>query len=119
MPLAHTEGPGHQERLERVAGMAEVTALAAPPSLRPLYQFSAGQARAHLQVIARFGRFPHRNPILGRASTPEETGAKAVVPGLFGEQGGWLSASGRKFRPITLLVGTGSIDAVTSIPFSR
>jgi uncharacterized protein (DUF924 family) len=23
-------------------------------------------------VIARFGRFPHRNPILGRASTPEE-----------------------------------------------
>jgi hypothetical protein len=49
----------------------------------------------------------------------KETGAKAVVPGLFGEQGGWLSASGRKFRPITLLVGTGSIDAVTSIPFSR
>jgi fructose-bisphosphate aldolase class I len=48
-----------------------------------------------------------------------ETGAKAVVPGLFGEQGGQLSASGRKFRPITLLVGTGSIDAVTSIPFSR
>jgi uncharacterized protein (DUF924 family) len=23
-------------------------------------------------VIARFGRFPHRNRILGRASTPEE-----------------------------------------------
>jgi uncharacterized protein (DUF924 family) len=23
-------------------------------------------------VIARFGRFPHRNAILGRASTPEE-----------------------------------------------
>jgi uncharacterized protein (DUF924 family) len=23
-------------------------------------------------VIARFGRFPHRNEILGRASTPEE-----------------------------------------------
>jgi uncharacterized protein (DUF924 family) len=23
-------------------------------------------------VIARFGRFPHRNPILGRASTPLE-----------------------------------------------
>ena len=54
-----------------------------------------------------------------RPPRPKETGAKAVVPGLFGEQGGWLSASGRKFRPITLLVGTGSIDAVTSIPFSR
>lgn len=26
----------------------------------------------HHEVIARFGRFPHRNAILGRASTPEE-----------------------------------------------
>lgn len=26
----------------------------------------------HLQVIERFGRFPHRNRILGRVSTPEE-----------------------------------------------
>jgi uncharacterized protein (DUF924 family) len=26
----------------------------------------------HLEVIERFGRFPHRNEILGRASTPEE-----------------------------------------------
>jgi hypothetical protein len=59
------------------------------------------------------------NECSNAAWTPDETGAKAVVPGLFGEQGGWLSASGRKFRPITLLVGTGSIDAVTSIPFSR
>jgi uncharacterized protein (DUF924 family) len=30
-------------------------------------------ARRHYDVIARFGRFPHRNAILGRASTPEET----------------------------------------------
>ena len=29
-------------------------------------------ARRHAAVIARFGRFPHRNAILGRASTPEE-----------------------------------------------
>jgi len=29
-------------------------------------------AQVHLDIIARFGRFPHRNPILGRASTPEE-----------------------------------------------
>lgn len=26
----------------------------------------------HRDIIARFGRFPHRNPILGRKSTPEE-----------------------------------------------
>jgi len=29
-------------------------------------------AHRHRGVIARFGRFPHRNPILGRANTPEE-----------------------------------------------
>ncbi len=29
-------------------------------------------ARKHYDVIARFGRYPHRNAILGRASTPEE-----------------------------------------------
>ncbi len=29
-------------------------------------------ARKHFEVIRRFGRFPHRNDILGRASTPEE-----------------------------------------------
>lgn len=29
-------------------------------------------AARHCEVIARFGRFPHRNDILGRESTPEE-----------------------------------------------
>lgn len=29
-------------------------------------------AQIHLDIIARFGRFPHRNAILGRISTPEE-----------------------------------------------
>lgn len=29
-------------------------------------------ARIHADVIARFGRFPHRNIVLGRTSTPEE-----------------------------------------------
>jgi uncharacterized protein (DUF924 family) len=29
-------------------------------------------AKIHLDVIARFGRFPHRNPALGRATTAEE-----------------------------------------------
>jgi uncharacterized protein (DUF924 family) len=30
-------------------------------------------AERHRAIIRRFGRFPHRNAILGRASTPEET----------------------------------------------
>ena len=29
-------------------------------------------ARRHYEIIARFGRFPHRNAVLGRISTPEE-----------------------------------------------
>ena len=29
-------------------------------------------ARHHHEIIARFGRFPHRNALLGRESTPEE-----------------------------------------------
>jgi uncharacterized protein (DUF924 family) len=29
-------------------------------------------ARRHFEIIARFGRFPHRNAALGRSSTPEE-----------------------------------------------
>lgn len=29
-------------------------------------------ARRHFDVVAQFGRFPHRNAILGRESTPEE-----------------------------------------------
>jgi uncharacterized protein (DUF924 family) len=29
-------------------------------------------ARHHHDIVARFGRFPHRNAILGRESTPEE-----------------------------------------------
>jgi uncharacterized protein (DUF924 family) len=29
-------------------------------------------AEKHHEIIARFGRFPHRNAVLGRASTPEE-----------------------------------------------
>jgi uncharacterized protein (DUF924 family) len=29
-------------------------------------------AELHADIIRRFGRFPHRNPVLGRATTPEE-----------------------------------------------
>ena len=35
-------------------------------------QDKAHWAQIHLVIIARFGRFPHRNPVLGRTSTPAE-----------------------------------------------
>ena len=37
-------------------------------------------ARKHREVIARFGRFPHRNAILGRAPRPDELAAGEVTP---------------------------------------
>jgi uncharacterized protein (DUF924 family) len=42
--------------------------------------YHLGFAKKHHDVIARFGRFPHRNAILGRAPRPEETAAGDVVP---------------------------------------
>jgi uncharacterized protein (DUF924 family) len=41
---------------------------------RPLGGESLRYALHHQDIVARFGRFPHRNAILGRASTPAEEG---------------------------------------------
>lgn len=72
LPLAHAEGPDHLARLDRVVALMERVADEALPHLQPLYRHSVSQARGHRDVIARFGRYPHRNDILGRSSTPEE-----------------------------------------------
>ena len=73
LPMGHAEGPGHLHRLDRVVALAENVVLDAPERFRMYYQFSLSQARANRGLIARFGRYPHRNDILGRASTPEES----------------------------------------------
>jgi uncharacterized protein (DUF924 family) len=41
-------------------------------SERTADDLSTDYARRHLEIVARFGRFPHRNAILGRTSTPAE-----------------------------------------------
>jgi uncharacterized protein (DUF924 family) len=64
MPFEHAEDAFMQER-----AVALFTALAAE---HPGFDESLDYAHRHRGVIARFGRFPHRNEILGRASTPEE-----------------------------------------------
>ena len=59
LPFEHSEDPADQERsvaLCRNSGDAD----------------ALKWAELHADVIRRFGRFPHRNPILGRASTPDE-----------------------------------------------
>ncbi len=69
LPLGHAEQLRH---LEVAVKLAEDLAAKAPAELRRVLEHSASQARGHRDVIARFGRHPHRNAALGRASIPEE-----------------------------------------------
>jgi uncharacterized protein (DUF924 family) len=69
LPLGHSEELGH---LEVAVRLAEELAANASPAVRRVLEHSASQARGHRDVIARFGRHPHRNAVLGRQSTPEE-----------------------------------------------
>jgi uncharacterized protein (DUF924 family) len=69
MPLAHSEDVTRQER-----HLALVTAAAnqAPPLLQKAWGAFPEHAKGYLEQIRRFGRFPHRNAILGRTCTQEE-----------------------------------------------
>jgi len=50
----------------------ETLAAEASPAEQGLFEGFLDYARKHREVIARFGRFPHRNELLGRTSTPDE-----------------------------------------------
>lgn len=59
LPFEHSEDMADQERaltLYKAAGEAD----------------NLKWAELHADIIRRFGRFPHRNAVLGRATTPEE-----------------------------------------------
>lgn len=64
MPLMHSEAIADQRR-----------------SLELFRRINQGRnfafARSHYRMIARFGRFPHRNAVLGRKTTPAEKRAIA------------------------------------------
>jgi uncharacterized protein (DUF924 family) len=67
LPFMHSEDPADQDRsvaLFQAAGL---------PTRWPEH---------HRDIIRRFGRFPHRNAVLGRDSTPEEL-AYLAAPGAF------------------------------------
>ena len=68
-PLAHAEDLALQQR-----SVVETDKLASEVAewQRPTFARGAEHARKHRDVIARFGRFPHRNATLGRETTPEE-----------------------------------------------
>ena len=58
LPFAHSEHPADQDR-----SVALVARLGQP---------HLSHAERHRDIIRRFGRFPHRNPLLGRAMTAQE-----------------------------------------------
>ena len=59
----------HSESLEDQLKACELTA---PLAAFPETEDAPRYALRHRDIIRRFGRFPHRNVVLGRASTPEE-----------------------------------------------
>ena len=67
MPFQHSEDLSDQRRSIQL-----VTALGD--------DFYLGYAKKHHDVIERFGRFPHRNAILGRSPRPDESAAGDVFP---------------------------------------
>jgi uncharacterized protein (DUF924 family) len=59
LPFEHSEDMADQDR-----GIALYTAAGDTDGLK--------WAKIHHDIISRFGRFPHRNAVLGRTTTPEE-----------------------------------------------
>jgi len=70
LPLEHAEDIDLQEQSVR---LFERLHARAPIELRSMFESFAFYARWHRDVIHRFGRFPHRNEVLHRPSTPAET----------------------------------------------
>lgn len=60
------------EHSETLADQELACELTRPLAAFPETDDTLRYAEAHRAIIARFGRFPHRNAILGRPSTPEE-----------------------------------------------
>jgi len=63
LPFEHSESLDDQWR-----ALALIGPLAAWPETADVFRYAV----RHWEVIQRFGRFPHRNAALGRASTPQE-----------------------------------------------
>ncbi len=66
MPFMHAEDRVHQDI--GVGAFDRLASTDAPAAITGAIKY----ARMHRDIVTRFGRFPHRNETLGRASTPEE-----------------------------------------------
>lgn len=76
MPLEHAEDIHLQNECIK---LFETAVAEAPLDQRGAYESGLDFAKRHHRVIAKFGRYPDRNPILGRESTPDE--AKYLAEG--------------------------------------
>ena len=82
MPLEHAEDRDVQ-RLS--VHLFERLAAEASEEWRAELRGNAGYAREHRMIVERFGRFPHRNAVLGRTSTPAEEEYLAADAPRFGQ----------------------------------
>ena len=69
MPLMHAEDVAQQTRCVQCF---EQAASEKEGAVRKKLEMNLDYARKHRDIVARFGRFPHRNEILSRESTDEE-----------------------------------------------
>lgn len=69
LPFEHGESLADQRRS---VALFEALAREVPERDRAAFERTADFARRHAAIVERFGRFPHRNAILGRVSTVEE-----------------------------------------------
>jgi uncharacterized protein (DUF924 family) len=81
LPLEHCEEMEAQERCVSLFGKLVDRA---PVDQRSQLESALSYAIRHREVIRRFGRFPHRNGILGRPSTAEELSYLASGGDTFG-----------------------------------
>lgn len=80
-PLEHAEEVGLQQRC--VVSVARLTMAPTTPVEAEWGPKVLAYAVQHHDIVERFGRFPHRNAVLGRASTPDEEA--------------WLAGGGERF----------------------
>ncbi|MGH8298285.1 MAG: DUF924 family protein [Steroidobacteraceae bacterium] len=69
MPLQHAElRDAHDESVAAYRRLLNE----APEGLKTMFASTLESAELHRSIVVRFGRFPHRNRVLGRANTAEE-----------------------------------------------
>jgi uncharacterized protein (DUF924 family) len=85
MPLQHAESLAMQEKAVEAFGSL---VREADDEQRAFVESCVPYAVVHRDIIRRFGRFPHRNAILGRDSTPAERAYLAADAPDFGQNVG-------------------------------